>query len=342
MFSLPARALFFFLCLALLSPIPCPAHTPGEEMTAAANNWLAALSPEQRTKATFEFKNEERFDWHFIPKSRLGLPIKEMSQAQRALAMAVLGSGLSQRGFAKASTIMSLEQVLHDIETSGPVRDAELYYFTVFGQPGKGPWGWRVEGHHLSLNFTLQDNEVLAVTPSFLGTNPANVQSGPRQGLRVLAAEEDLARTLVKSLDPAQSKSAIVTNSAPGDIITGNSRKARVLEPVGISASSLTPAQRTTLVDVIKEYVYRCRAEIADHDLAAILKAGDSKLYFAWAGGLEPGDKHYYRVQGPTFLLEYDNTQNNANHIHAVWRDLENDFGDDLLRRHYEQVPHSN
>ena len=309
-------------------------------MALAANNFLAALTPEQRAKAVFDWQNEERFDWHFIPKPRKGLPFKEMTSAQRSLAQALLSSGLSQRGFAKAATIISLEQVLFDLDDNAPLRNAELYFVTIFGQPGKDAWGWRVEGHHLSLNFAVASDHVLAVTPSFFGANPAQVQTGPRKGLRALAMEEDLARELVKSLDAEQGKIAIIATNAPRDIITSNARKAKSLEPLGISAAKLLPPQKELLMKLLQEYVLRYRNEIAELELKKIRAAGDEKIHFAWAGGLAPGQGHYYRIQGPTFLMEYDNTQNNANHIHTVWRDFENDFGEDLLRKHYEQVPH--
>jgi hypothetical protein len=323
-------------------------------MSDAANNLLATLSPEQKSKAVYEFSNDERFDWHFIPKPRKGLPLKEMAPSQRALAEALLSSGLSQRGFAKASTIMSLEQILFDLEGKGtrsnsPTRDAELYYFTIFGQPGGDPWGWRVEGHHLSLNFVVNKNEVLAVTPSFFGVNPARVLDGPRKGLRVLAQEEDLGRDLVKSLTPEQRKIATYTNSAPREIITGNSRTAQALEPMGIASSALDSTQNGKLKTLIEEFLFRYRPEIADMLLKTMeAPKGNSpstvnnpqSTFFAWAGSIEIGQGHYYRIQTPRFLIEYDDTQNDANHIHTVCRDLANDFGDDVLRKHYEQVPH--
>jgi hypothetical protein len=317
-----------------------PALSPAKEMADAGNNFLAALTPDQKAKAVYEFKDDQRFDWHFIPKPRKGLPFREMSSPQRLLAHALLATGLSQRGYQKATTIMSLEQILYDIENKSPTRDADLYFVTLFGQPGKAPWGWRVEGHHLSLNFAVDSDQVLSVTPLFFGANPAEIQSGPRKGLRVLGGEEDLARQLVKSLNADQQKSAILTNAAPRDIITGADRKAKMLEPLGISAAKLTQPQQELLIAVLKEYVFRSRAEIAESDLKAIQAAGQQNLHFAWAGGLEPGEGHYYRIQGPTFLMEYDNTQNQANHIHSVWRDLKNDFGEDLLRKHYEQAEH--
>ena len=335
------RGLFAIaLCFQLLTPI-AQAHSPAAEMAAAATNFLAALTPAQRVKATHEFSSDERGNWNFVPMPRQGLPLAEMTPAQRQLASNLLRSPLSQPGYFKATTIMSLEQILFDLENQAPRRNAELYYVSLFGTPGKDHWGFRFEGHHLSLNFTARGEDILATTPSFLGTNPAEVRTGPRAGLRVLAAEEDLGRQLVKSLDPKQSAVAIIANTAPGDILTGAKRKAWRLEPAGLVATELTPAQRETLAALIKEYLGRNRPELAAADWKKIEADGWGKIHFAWAGAVEAGQGHYYRIQGRTFLLEYDNIQNSANHIHAVWRDLENDFGADLLQRHYEQSPHS-
>src|SRR5438093_1340124 len=252
------------------------ADTSAEAMAESANNFLVSLTPEQKAKASFEVKDDERFNWHFIPRDRKGLPLKEMTTAQRHLAYALLNSALSQRGFMKATTIMSLEDVLREMEKGGSqVRDPERYFVTIFGTPeAKGTWAWRVEGHHLSLNFTVVEGKTVSVTPSFLGSNPGEVREGPRKGLRVLAAEEDLARQLVLSLNDEQKKVAIYTNTAPREIITGNDRKAKALTPLGISAAKMNKAQTELLWQVIKEYVYRYRPELADQDLKRIEKGG--------------------------------------------------------------------
>ena len=318
-----------------------PAAKAAREMAGAAKNLWASLTPDQKLKIGFDFNDKLRFDWHFIPRPRKGLPMKEMSSEQRALAQALLASGLSQSGYMKAETIISLEQILASIEKgTGPVRDTELYFFNIFGNPeslgSKEPWGWRVEGHHLALNFTIAGDKGAVGGPTFMGTNPADVKSGPRQGLRVLGEEEELARTLVKSLDEAQRKKGIVQAEAPKDIISLAARKATPLEPAGILMPDLTATQKELLNSIIVLYAERLRPELAGNDLGKIMKAGVEKIGFAWAGGLERGMPHYYRIQGPTFLIEYDNTQNNANHVHSVWRDFENDFGVDLLRKHYE------
>ena len=319
-----------------------PLAAAGADMAQAANNLLAALSADQRSKISFEFKDEERYDWHFIPRVRKGLPLKEMDHAQRPLAHALLSMGLGQRGYVEAVTIISLEQILKEMEQGrGPTRDPENYSFSIFGKPGpQGTWGWRVEGHHLSLHFTLAGGRPVAGTPAFMGTNPGEVRQGPRQGLRVLAAEEDLGREIVKSLDDGQKKTAILPGEAPGEIITKNDRKAMLTDPAGITVEKLNPQQRHMLLSLIDLYARRLRTEMAEQDLRKLMDAGVEKVRFAWAGGLERGQPHYYRILGPTFLIEYDNTQNNANHIHTVWRDLSNDFGEDVLKKHYDQSPH--
>jgi hypothetical protein len=218
-------------------------------------------------------------------------------------------------------------------------RNPILYFVSIYGTPdAKGTWAWRFEGHHLSLSFTVVDGKEVAAVPSFMGTNPAEVREGAKKGLRVLGVEEDLGRELVKSLSAEQRTTAIFDKVAPKDIMTGADRAAKRLTPPGIAYSQLNGAQKEQLKKVVAEYANRVRPDVAKSDLAKIDKAGWDTVAFAWAGGLERGDGHYYRVQGSTFLLEYDNTQNNANHVHAVWRDFTNDFGEDLLKKHYEQA----
>ena len=324
-----------FLLLSLLS-LRLVA-TPVEDMTFAAKAFLGSLTPEQKAKATFTFDSEERENWNFVPLDRKGLPLKEMSSSQRHLAYGLLASGLSQKGSVKALSIMSLEQILQDIE--GPnrrfPRDPELYFVSIFGTPeAEGTWGWRVEGHHMSVNMTLAQGKQVAGAPVFFGTNPAEVRVGSRKGLRVLAAEEDLGRELVKSLNPEQRKLGIIDTKAPDDILTVNQRVAKAGEYRGIEWKKLNKAQQSIALKLLAEYAGRLRGELAEADLAEIKAAGHSNIHFAWAGGLEKGERHYYRLQGPTFLIEYDNTQNDANHVHAVWRDLKGDFGRDLLGEH--------
>jgi hypothetical protein len=306
-------------------------------MSEAANRFLASLTPEQRAQATFQFDDDERLNWHFIPRVRKGLPIRDMTPTQKHLAEALMSAGLSQQGYIKAVTIMSLEDILRMQEQGkGPERDPEKYYFSVFGTPSPdGTWGYRVEGHHVAQNYTVVNGR-LAGSPSFFGANPAEVKEGPRKGLRALAGEEDLARSLVKSLDPDQQKVAVVDQTAYKDILTMASRKAALQgQPNGLSASKMKPKQFEMLMALLEEYARNMPEQIADAREEQIRKAGKN-VYFAWAGSMEPGQGHYYRAQAPTFLVEYDDTQNNANHIHSVWRDFNGDFGLDLLAMHYQ------
>lgn len=306
-------------------------------MSDAAKAFLNSLPPEQKARVTFSFADEERFNWHFIPRERKGVAFREMSPGPRQLAHALLAAGLSQQGVIKADTIMSLDQVLKEIEVN-PVneRDPEKYYFSIFGEPSEtATWGYRVEGHHLSLNFTIVKGHI-ASTPSFFGANPAEVRGTSRNGLRTLAREEDLGRDLVKSLTDAQRTVAIVDKEAYKDIITMASRKAAIAgKPSGLPFAKLTQKQHELLDNLVGEYANDFPPTIAEARMDQYHKS-QSGLYFAWAGGIEKGAPHYYRIQTPTFLIEYDDTQNNANHIHSVWRDFEGDFGVDLLGDHYQ------
>ncbi len=306
-------------------------------MTESANRFLAALSPEQKAKATFSFEDAERVNWFFVPIERKGLPLREMSPFQRHLASALLSAGLSQTGYIKAVTIMSLEDVLRIMEKdSGERRNPEKYYFSIFGTPSDtGTWGYRVEGHHISQNYTIVNGQVVDA-PSFFGDNPAEVREGPRAGLRVLANEEDLGRAVVASLDAGQKKTAIVDEKAPGEILTSNSREAALKgQASGLSAARMTPAQFAKLTAVLDEYANNMPEQVAQARQEQIKKAGKN-IFFAWAGGQKRGDPHYYRIQTAAFLIEFDNTQNGANHSHTVWRDFTGDFGGDLLKAHYQ------
>jgi hypothetical protein len=313
-------------------------HSEGEaigDMTDAANAWLASLSPEQRSVAVIELSSDERENWHYVPKSRAGLPLGRMDAGQRQLARALLASGLSQHGLLQADSVIALERVLRAIENSD-YRDELLYYFSIFGKPAMdAPWGWRVEGHHLSVNFTIAGGHISA-TPNFVGANPAEVRlDGPQNGQRALAAEEDLGRAFVLSLSAPQRGQAIISSTAPGDILTRNERRAKPPGPLGIPFPALTPVQQEHFKALVALYANRLRAEVAEAELKRIADTGWDRLSFAWAGGLQPGEGHYYRIQSPDFVIEYDNTQNRANHVHTVWRVFDGDFGRDLLQEHY-------
>jgi len=317
-------------------------------MAKAAGEFLAGLTPEQRAKAAFAFNSDERLRWHFIPNEmfpRQGLMIKDMSEAQRRLAHDLLRTGLSARGYDKVTTIIQLEDVLKVVEAGGRfARDKEDYLFSVFGTPGpRGSWGWRVEGHHVSLRFTISDGSVasqVSSSPMFLGSNPAEVRDGARKGTRVLGEEEDAGRALVLALTSDQLKVAIINASAPADILTMNKNDITPLADEGVWYSALQPRQQELLKRVIEVYTSTMETDVAAERMAVATRAGLDNVRFAWAGSTEKGQKHYYRIQGPTFLVEFDNTQNDGNHVHSVWRDFNGDFGRDFLREHLAVVAH--
>ena len=317
-------------------------------MQKAATQFLDSLSPDLKAKASFPFDGEERLRWHFIPNEtfpRKGLMIKDMNEAQRRLAHDLLRSGLSARGYLKVTSIIELEDILKAIETGGKMaRNKEEYLFSVFGAPAaKGRWGWRVEGHHVSLRFAVADGAVgnnISTSPMFLGSNPAEVRDGEKKGLRVLADEEDAARALLMALPANLQTQAIVNAVAPGDILTMNKNDITPLPEQGVAYGAMGSQQQALLTKLIEAYTSSMEADLAAERMARIKAAGIDKGRFAWLGETEKGKKHYYSVQGPTFLIEYDNTQNNGNHIHSVWRDFNGDFGRDILREHLKEVVH--
>ena len=339
---LACRTFFVFLCCVVSKATsaqpasPAPEALTATEMTAAAQAFLETLDEEARSRVMIPLDSAERYNWHFTPRERQGLPLQAMTSEQRIAAHDLLRSALSSKGYLKATSVIALEDILHVLENNSPRRNPELYFFSVFGTPGaSAPWGWRVEGHHLSLNYTAATDS-LSTTPAFFGANPAEVRSGPHAGLRVLAAEEDLARDLMAAFDDEQRARAIISDVAPDEIVTGVARQASLDGFEGLPASAMTDVQRTLLRRLLEEYAHNMPHDVAHRQLRKIEEAGFDSLHFAWAGTLERGGPHYYRIHGPTVLFEYDNTQNDANHVHTVWRDFEGDFGEDLLRRHYE------
>jgi hypothetical protein len=347
--SLSTVLAVIFVLAAALTPLTAHAHDAAvNDMSMAANLFITSLDNAQKKQAVLEWQDDKREGWHFVPdkfipeaKMRYGLSMKKMTPRQRLLSHALLSSGLSNKGYLQASTIMTLEQILHDLENKNPIRDPQLYYVSVFGKPSnKGTWSWRLEGHHLSLNFTIVDGHHISVTPSFFGTNPGRVKEGPFQGLQVLKREEIIARQLAQSLSPQQRESAIIAATAPADVITGQKRrvsKKPFLPVKGISYDKLSEQQQKLLLELTNEYVSKYRADILD-DINSRDKILSGKgMYFAWAGSINEGEGHYYRIQTPKWLFEYDNTQNDVNHVHAVWRDFDGDFGADLLLEHYEK-----
>jgi hypothetical protein len=346
------RSLRVLLAIGVLAALPTAAligsARAASNMATAANQFLASLTPEERQQAALPFEGDERTRFHYIPNEqfpRKGLQMKAMTDAQRKLTHDLMKTGLSQKGYMTASAIMELESVLRALEDAGGnrrfARDPLEYYVTVFGTPSpKGAWGWRVNGHHLGLNFMINDGTAVASAPTFFGSNPAEVREGPKTGTRILGPMEDSARALITALDDTQRATAIIQKDALSEIVTTNKPRVDPLSPSGVVASAMTPAQRDLLMKVIDAYVSQMTDDVASERMAKIKKAGVDKIAFAWAGETERGKKHYYRVQGPTFLIEFDNAQNDGNHIHSIWRDFNGDFGQDLLRDHLAAIPH--
>jgi len=345
--SFPIRLFHFFkakhasaLVVAIASLFVCSAvnaHDIAKEMTAAANVFLQSLGAEDREKVTFEFDDPHRIDWQFIPMDRPGLSFGDLKPAQLLLGTGLLQTGLSHRGYETSMQVMVLESVLHEMENQNPKRDPSKYHLFIFGEPStEQTWGWRIEGHHLSVSFTIADGQAIASTPLFLGASPAKVPVGNLKGLRVLGQQEDLGRELVRNLSAEQKEVAVIGVKAPKDVFNGPGVVAKSLQPVGLLAKEMTDGQKEMLRRLIDSFVHQIRAELAAEDLKEIEDAGFDNVSFAWMGFIQPEKPHYFRVQGPTFILEYDNTQNNANHVHVVWRDFKNDFGKDLLKQHYQ------
>ena len=330
------------LVIVLVTVLPASAQQARidltQEMVEATNAFVSSLSVQQRNNGVYTFEDEERFNWHFIPRDRKGVPFRSMNDSQRAAAQNVLQTFFSAKGYQRAEAVRSLESVLAEIEVNGRFdRDPELYFLTIFGTPGlDSNWALRYEGHHLAYNWTFVSGMGIASSPQFFGSNPAEVRSGEKIGTRVLSVEEDLGRDLVSALSADQKKMAILDLEVPGDIFTAAEREITRLENSGISYSELNSRQKRMLIALIDELASMQSEVIAEARMASIRSEGLEDIKFVWIGGIERGDPHYYRVQGSSFLIEYDNTQNNANHIHLVWRDFTGDFGRDLIRMHYQ------
>ena len=308
-------------------------------MAEACTAFLDSLSPQQRDKATYLYEDGERVFWSYFPLNRHGLALRDMGPEQRKLAYGVMAAGLADRAYRQAEQIIDHETVLRRLEeeagTLAWVRDPDLYYFTVFGDPeGDDPWGWRAEGHHLSLNYSIWRHEVISATPLFFGANPAEVRSGPKKGLRILADTEDLAFELMESMDAGQLRKTVIYDKAPKDILTYSAIRASLADEEGLPGSQMSGTQREMLMTLMTEYVLRAPTVLSERELARLEENGLDGVHIAWGGPVKKGEGHYYRIHSGNFFVEFDNQQNDANHIHSVWRDVANDFANDVLREH--------
>lgn len=313
-----------------------------QNISQTATQFITSLNAEQQKKLLYTSNSEEKFNWHYFPKNdRKGIPVGELNEQQKKAAFDLIKSCFSEKGAQKVNDVMSLEVVLKSLENRGAgdgYRDMGKYYFTIFGKPDeKATWGWRLEGHHLSFSFTSKNNKLVAGTPGFIGANPAIVPEGPQKGKAALREETEKGFALVNSLSKEQLTQTLISDRALPDIVTFVSRRALIEKPQGILYSALNKEQQVKMMELVEVYVRRYTKLFADEMLNELKAAGLEKLQFAWAGALQPGAGHYYRIQGPTIIIEYDNTQNNANHVHSVLRDLKHDFGGDELMAHYEK-----
>jgi len=311
--------------------------------TDKALKFINALQPGQKAKTLFPFDELSRSEWSFLPVSmipRKGILLRDLSAVQKENLNELLQAYLSKEGYTKAKNIIGLENVLRELENNNLNRDPELYALSFYGMPGKDSiWGWKFEGHHISLNFTIVKNRV-AFAPFFFGANPAEVKEGTQKGFRALKNEEDDALLLVNMLSAKQREKAIFRLQSFMEIVTSNASEIAPLKPAGILVKDMNTDQQKQLNKLLGTYLSSLPPSLADMRKKKIALEDMNDLRFGWAGATETGKPHYYRIQGKTFLIEFDNTQNNANHIHTVWRDFNGDFGRDLLKEHYHNSKH--
>ncbi|MEM9256114.1 MAG: DUF3500 domain-containing protein [Pseudomonadota bacterium] len=324
----------FIACLALVAANGTLAEAIAGEQLGAAAALRASLSGDQLQRVSLPFDSDRRTEWSYFPWGHTGVPLSDLSQAQREAVFALLAGGLGSHGLRKAKEVMALER-----EESGWLEsllfDPQGYFTVLFGTPaGTNDWSWRFEGHHLSVNVTHSGGQVVAATPYFIGADPAVVTEGPLAGLRILGSEEVEARDLLLSMNPQQRASASLRAEAPQDIVTGNDPIVDLPCCEGIGWPLLNERQQTALMRLVELITGHLHPDLATIHRDRVLAAGVEHLHFAWAGSAEPGQPHYYRIQGPSLLIEYDNSQNNANHIHLVLRDPSLDFGGAPMREH--------
>ncbi|MXV15964.1 DUF3500 domain-containing protein [Hufsiella ginkgonis] len=334
------RLILLALCLSTSQLL----HAQTDKAFNLATKFVSGLTEDQKAKALYAFESDERYNWHFVPlQNRIGVKFNELSQAQRDLALELLRAYIGDKTYQKTLDIMKMELLLHELEKREPGswnRDPGRYSLTFFGTPAPGhAWGWRFEGHHVSFSFSSINNKVIASTPSFMGANPSIVLAGPEKGKQIFKDEAQLGFALLHKFSPEQAAKAVYTTTAPGDIITMTNRTALITPSAGIPYAELNKEQKALFMQLMSLYINRFSPRFADDMMHEIEMAGVDKLLFAWAGATveELGKGHYYRIQGPTVLIEYDNTQNEANHVHTVVRDLKHDYGGDELLAHYKK-----
>jgi hypothetical protein len=303
--------------------------------------FIDSLSADQKKKATFPFYGLTPHEWSFLPASTTlpdGIAVKDLDSKQKERLYALMQAYLSSTGYEKTRTIMDLENVLRELNPENPSRIPENYFVAIYGVPDKdGTWGWSFQGHHVVLNFTVV-KDTIAFAPFFFGSNPAEIKDGPRKGTRPIAAEEDLAFELLSSFSADQKRIAIFQSASFAEIVTGSATVVAPLPAVGIALKDLSNDQKLVLKKLLSAILSAMPEKLAELRLNKIKGEDFGGVRFGWAGATNRSEPHYYRIQGKSFLVEFDNVT--GNHIHLVWRDFDGDFGRDLLREHYKTSPH--
>ncbi|WP_162416959.1 DUF3500 domain-containing protein [Cyclobacterium roseum] len=331
------------ISLFLFALLGSALQSTAQNLAPLAKQFIESLDADLKKQACFPFDHTERFNWHFVPRERKGPTFHDFNEQQKAAALTLMRASLGEPGIERTEAIFALENILREVENRPPddaYRDPLNYHFSVFGDPGGAKeWGWRLEGHHLSLNFSSDRQTLVSSTPSFMGSNPALVLSGPEKNRQVLANETNMGFAMVHSLDETQKSTAVFSEKVPYDILTSNDRRASLLQPLGIPYSALNPDQQQLFQELVTLYLSRFTPAYQGLLQDRIQEQGWADFAFAWAGSEinAVGEPHYYRIQGADLLIEYDNIQNDANHVHTVVRDLQNDFGGDLLLSHYQK-----
>ncbi len=309
-------------------------------MRTAASALAAATPAAEQSRLMFAFDDSLRANWHYTPRTRTGIALKDMGVAQRAAARALLEAPLSASGLTTVQDVMALESVLRDLEAFSSLRIPENYAIAIYGTPAAdAAWGWRMEGHHLSLHFTVGSDQVVSTLPQFIGANPAvvtrAVAGGPKAQTRPLGAAEDAARALLASLDARQRAQAVLSAQTYGDLVSRNAAQAQPLEKGGIAVSAMSASQRQALLALIEHFAAQVKPALATVRMQRASNPAFEAVTFAWVGSAQKGQGHYFRIQGEKFLIEYDNS--GGNHVHSVWRDFDGDWGRDVLADHYRR-----
>ena len=306
-------------------------------MGGTALAFLAALDSRQVDDTLYPFARATREDWDYRPRNRRGLPLRAMSEAQRAAAWRLVDAALSEEGAAKARGVLALEAFLQERTSNKAYRDPLNYALAIFGRPGDGPWAWRFEGHHVSLTLTVAPGIGIAVTPHFFGANPWSrpvIPDGHGGLARVLESESALAFEIVGGLGAPELTQMLIAPEAPPDFLTGPGRERSLAQPVGLPLHAMPESRRARAIALMEHFFDHLHADLAAPIKRRTREAGIGDIRFAWAGGTTPDRLHYYRLHGPTLLIEYDRTD--VDHAHSVWHDPTNHFGEDHLRAHRE------